>query len=1111
MLAWGLLAATGITTACRSDVEDPAVTSELTQLANLGRAHLETRDSEGAVTTYERAVELAPDLPAAWRNLARSQLLARNPEQALESLARAAALEEESAATSYLTGIAHGRLGRRDEALPHFETAVALDPRSPPLRYQLAASYQAVGRHGLAEAQLREVIRLDPWHATAYYRLARYAAADGRVEERERWNREFLHLREVSGRATRSAEELEVSAYTAAEPMGEAAASEGGALPAGEPLPVRFTDVTDRVFLEPPGGPGRAVCLLDTAPGGYTMAVIGPSPRLLTWRDGRFEAAPLDAPIPPDVFRCRAANYHDEAVPGEPFDPRTQALRDLVLLGADGARLWLRTGPRSFRDATREAGLAGLTARTARWVDSEHDGDLDLVVGTDTGLELWQNRGDGSFRRVAGALALPDAVAPVLDVEAADLEADVAVDLVVAREGAPSAVLRGGREGTFSPELEPPGPRPAARRVLLNDLDNDGEMDAVFVGEDSVTVQSALGGPATRLEPEGLRMTAALLLDHDNDGLLDLWVAGRDPGGAGGLRAWRNEGAGGWSEATDALGLEPLTLDPVADLTAGDLDGDGDTDLLAHTAGGVRFLRNDGGDAHGQLKVHLLGTKTNPDGLGTLVEVVAGAYRVSRATTHLPLEVGLRDHDRLDSVRTVWTNGVVDHQVEVEGRTLTIEEKNVATGSCPFLYAWDGEGFRFVTDLLGNSPVGLPIRRGEPLPADPEEIVWLGEAGRLAPWEGAYRLLITSEFREVLYLDQVELLAVDHPPDVEVHPTDKIMQPPFPPSELWPLAGRRPLRQARAGGDDLTEVLRATDGRFAPPGVPLPPPLRGMTYPRQVTLDFGPLDPGRPWVMALTGWLQYGDASTNIALSQHPGVTVMPPVLEAEVGTGTWVELPVTVGLPAGKTKTILCDLAGAIPEGARRLRLSTTFEVRWDRIALFERAPEGSHPPVHRLRPGGAALSFRGFSELRARKPGHPTTPDPDRLSRRPPWRTVLTGWSTRYGPVGELLEARDGRLAIVSSGDALEVRFDSSSLPPVPDGLRRSVFLRSVGWEKDGDHNVTGGDRIAPLPGAAPGPWRSRYNTRYVPEGLFRPSPERDPAKPPEPGSGPARTGPG
>ena len=152
-------------------------------------------------------------------------------------------------------------------------------------------------------------------------------------------------------------------------------------------------------------------------------------------------------------------------------------------------------------------------------------------------------------------------------------------------------------------------------------------------------------------------------------------------------------------------------------------------------------------------------------------------------------------------------------------KTLTIAEKNVAAGSCPFLYAWDGKGFRFVTDLLGNSPIGLPLSRDIMLTADPDEIVLIGDADLFPPRNGAYTVVVSDEFREILYLDQAKLVAVDHPSAIEVHPTDRLMPPPFPPSQVWALGS--PARLLQALGDDGVAAIsgwasHAWDPEFPP-------------------------------------------------------------------------------------------------------------------------------------------------------------------------------------------------------------------------------------------------------------------------------------------------------
>ena len=1100
-LVLGFLLATscGIGACKRTEQENVA------QLMNRGKAYLENREGKKAIGTLRRAVRLEPDSPEALRNLARAYRLTNQQAEALAVLQRASLAEADSTATEYLTALTLTRMSRLDEALPHFSRAVHLDPETAALRYQLANAFQAVGDYDNAGEQLLETVRLDPLHASAHYRLSNHARKAGDTVGFQHHQREFVRLRQLFGDQTRSTEALETCTYTKPEPA--PAKTKKAVSPTVEPVEVRFSDVTEAVFLGDAERAAAAAAILDVSESGETTIFVVDAegrPALLRWgSDGVFTRSAVEptAAVPGSFSSCATGDFHNDVPPGEKYNPKLHALNDVVLAGPAGLRLLKRYGADGFHDATQSAGLLGVAADRARWIDYDHDGDLDLIVATTSGASMWQNNGNGRFQDVTADAGLTE-TGTVLDVVAVDLDSNVAVDIVLARGTEPTLVFENQRAGRFRRMPEPAGPWPAARRVLADDLNNDGRVDVVLMSNAEVIVLFGKAPARAKIRFADLDEAGVALVDYDNDGLIDLCVFGRQSGTTdkGSVRLFRNGGDHSWHDVTEATGLTSVDLPPVSDVVPVDFDADGDSDLLVITAtDGLHVLRNDGGHINGQLKIRLSTIKTNPTGIGAHVELRDRRWWITRTVTGPLLEIGLGGRTTLDSIQTVWTNGVVENIVDavVPPQTLTIVEKNVAIGSCPFLYAWDGHAFRFVTDLLGNSPIGLPLHRNVLLPADPDEIVRIGPAEQFPPREGVYTTVITDEFREVLYLDQAKLMAVDHRPDVEIHSTDKLMPAPFPPSELWAITNPTPL--VRAFGDDRidrTEAVSKLDGVFSLPGRPLPSPYRGMCHPLALTLDFGALDASRPWVLALTGWLQYGDASTNIAMSQNTELTIIPPTLEAESSDGSWREIDITVGMPAGKTKTILCDLAGRLPSGVRRLRLTTTFEIRWDRIALFQRAPL-SPADVHELPPYSADLAWRGFSEIEQRSPGHPTTPDFNTVSEFPPWRTTLAGWCTRYGDVTELTVDRDDRLVLVNGGDALTLRFEAGGLPPVPNGMVRTFFFYSVGWDKDGDYNVVDGDVVGPLPSNGettrqarpddPDDWRIRYNTRWVPFDRF------------------------
>src|SRR5207247_4490659 len=131
----------------------------------------------------------------------------------------------------------------------------------------------------------------------------------------------------------------------------------------------------------------------------------------------------------------------------------------------------------------------------------------------------------------------------------------------------------------------------------------------------------------------------------------------------------------------------------------------------------------------------------------------------------LPVEIGVGKHAQLDSITVRWFDTllpVTDTAVDPHS-PLVMLELLMPTGSCPYLYAWDGKRFRFVTDILGAAPAGLRLSDDRFIEADTDELVWIGDEDLFQPRQGQYTVQVTEELREVLYLDQAKLLVVDHP------------------------------------------------------------------------------------------------------------------------------------------------------------------------------------------------------------------------------------------------------------------------------------------------------------------------------------------------------------
>jgi len=1008
--------------------------AELQRLVNLARAHYESRQGEQAVRALEQAVRRLPSAASLQLDLARAYLLTRQHAPALAALARAEELAPGSAATLYLSGIAHLREGRYPAAADLLRRAVALEPRDAALRFQLGEALSGTRELAAASAAFEEAVRIDPRHASAWYRLSVCARQGGELERAGAALARFTELRPLVPESARTPEALERCRFMRMDGL-------RAALPAPPAVAVRFRDA----------GAGRA--------------------SVVTGESARERLALLEGADAPDSLLLADRDNDGDA--------------DWLALSTAGLRL-LDGGP-GGADETRAAGLDGVAASDAAWLDYDVDGDLDLLVTGAAGTHLLQNRG----RDFAGAsdAGLEGQPADGRRLAAGDLDLDEDVDACVATARG-LVVLRNAGLGRF--RVEPPAE--GAQEVLacaLEDLDGDGELDVLAATRGAVRIDGS-DGRRSVLAPAPRTPSELVLLDFDNDGWTDVLVLGEA------CRLWRQRGTAGFEDVTEASGLS--STDARRGLAL-DADGDGDDDLLLATDAGARVLLNDGGNAHRRLVVELTGTRSNRSGVGALVEARAGAFHTTRLAQGRDagrVVLGLGTRERLDGVRVLWPNGVLQHDLDVRlsvGVPHAVVEKPVPTGSCPFLHAWDGAGMRFVSDILGTSPVGLSAARGVFLPADCEELVALGTLDRCPGRDGRQLVMVSNELREIAYLDRTRLLAADRRPNEEVHATDKLMPPPFPPSELvWIGELRGPRRALDESGADVTAALCAIDGARAGPTRLLPPQMRGLARPASLTLAFDAARLSRP-VLVLTGWLRWGDGGVNVAVAQGTERHGAFPALERLAHDGTFEPLPVVVGAPAGRTKTIVCDLAPCLAghAGELTLRLTSGLEIYWDRIVLAERRPAGTTVELDVLE---ATLAFRGFAELRQDSPTSPQNPDPTALRADPPWERVLSGACTRYGPVAELLRTLDRRMVILGSGDAVTLSFPAAAAPAP--GLVRELFFDSVGWDKDGDYNVGMNQSVDPLPfvgmesssyGSVAFPWTDElrawaleYNTRWV-----------------------------
>ena len=1076
-LLWFFVGLGGLLLAVVIFKRPPQPADDFTRLLTRGNGFLESGDATNAIAAYSGVVKLAPENLDARLNLANAHLLAGEFQNGIEQCQQALNLNHNSAAAYYLMGCAHLRLNQAEPAVQAFQQSKQIDPAVTALNFQLGLAQAKLGHHDEAIGEFETVLQFEPEHASAHYQLSQLYQRAGRADDAAREMQKHQEIQTKNPGRLSGPAMFERCKYT--QPQMTFALEQ----PERRGVPVRFVDATSAALGQPSNYHAPMAVLDFNHDGRNSLFVMEGEKgfRILSNQAGRFEPFGGLLPGKPGATyrRCLVGDLNNDR------------FEDVVVLGEQVSHAFRFATNGQVREVTAFSGLKNLKARDGLLADLDFTGKLDLltVLPDGGGLGLFQNLGNFYFKAMtnSGLPAMPGG-AEHLAVE--DWNNDDVPGIFVTRAGKPPVFFPKQRAGSFV-QTNSPSDWPVGDFLATGDLNNDLRADLVVAGARGLEV--IFGGQKERLSlpMAGLQAKGILLVDFDNDGWLDVVVFGNS------LRVWRNLGKAGFAEVTADLGLNKLGA--VDELLAADFDNDGDTDLIVGTTSGLRFWRNDGGNANGQLKLRLAGNRSNASGLGVRVELASGNWRTIRTRQQLPLEIGVGRHTKIDALKTRWfdlASTLVD--LAVQTNQLTLDELAMPTGSCPFLYAWDGRQFKFVTDILGASPLGLPVSKTRFIEADPEEFLALGNEREFPPKDGAYEIRITEELREVLYLDTAKLVVVDHPTGTLVWPTSKLRPAkPFPPHELWTLRPLAPLRQAvRSDGLDVTEALAHTDSQMVSPVQLREPQLRGLAEPYSVTMDFGELPTDRPLVLVLNGWLHFGGGMANIAASLDASLPFPFPTLEVETSRGEWQKVAVEVGAPAGKTKTILVDLEKKLPPGTRRLRLTTAFEIHWDSAALCERAAGDQNQKVT-LTPNHTDLHWRGFSEYKSLPDYLPLTPEYSQVQFTPPWRRTPSGWCTRYGAVDELVQHHDDALLLLNGGDELALTFKADRLPPKPADFERSFFLYVVGWDKDADFHVAEGWRVEPLPflgmddqayGRQTRPaglsdaWITQYNTRWV-----------------------------
>ncbi len=430
---------------------------------------------------------------------------------------------------------------------------------------------------------------------------------------------------------------------------------------------------------------------------------------------------------------------------------------DLFVTAFGQNRLFHNNGNGTFTDVTQKAGLAGPheLSTSAAWVDYDKDGKLDLVVGnyvqwsleTDlyctldgknksyctpesykgTAARLWHNRGDGTFEDATQKAGLGDPTSKTMGIAVLDYDNDGWPDLLFSNDTQPNKLYRNNGNGTFTEKgviagvaFSEDGVARAGMGVDAVDYDHSGypsllitnlsnqmlslyhnEGKGLFVDE---APQSEIGRASLLTLGFG-----CFFFDYDLDGWPDIFIANGhiDPEiqkvqanvkYAMPPHLFHNVSKGKFEEVTKQMGQAFGTPRVGRGAAYSDINNDGRLDLLLSTNGGPAYLfRNEaqnGSAANRSLRLKLVGTKSNRDGIGAVVRVTAGGETQTQmlrsgssylSSSELVLTFGLARQDKAESIEIRWPSGQVDHLSSVAAsQTITVTEGKGAGSSRPY-------------------------------------------------------------------------------------------------------------------------------------------------------------------------------------------------------------------------------------------------------------------------------------------------------------------------------------------------------------------------------------------------------------------------------------------